>query len=114
MVYDHRLPFSFFEHPAVKAFLQRLRPAYYPPQRYQLNQRLLEQCYKDIKKEVKRYINSQDLLAILFDESNNVISDRVINIAVIIKRGAFYYKNINLNAETISTEFSAELIERKL
>jgi hypothetical protein len=59
-------------------------------------------------------MDSQDLLAISFDESSNVTSDRVMNIAVTIERGAFYYENINLGAKTVSTEFSAELIERKL
>jgi hypothetical protein len=36
------------------------------------------------------------------------------NIIVIIKRGAFYYENINLSAETMSAEFSVELIKRRL
>jgi hypothetical protein len=60
MVYDYGLFLGFFDYPAVKAFLYRLRPAYHSPNRNQLDLKLLDQYYKDIKKEVKDYIDSQD------------------------------------------------------
>jgi hypothetical protein len=60
MVYNYGLPLGFFDYPAVKAFLYRLRPAYHPSNRNQLYLKLLDQCYKDTKKEVKDNINSQD------------------------------------------------------
>jgi hypothetical protein len=114
MVYNCGLSLGFFEHPAVKAFLYRLRPAYYPPNRNQLDSKLLDQCYEDTKKEVEDYIDSQGQLAISFDESNNVASDRIMNIAITTERGAFHYKNIDLGAATISSEFCAEKIENRL
>lgn len=36
------------------------------------------------------------------------------NIALIIPRGAFYYENIDLGARTISTEYCADIVEKKL
>jgi hypothetical protein len=42
MVYDASLPLQFFEYPAVKAFFNRLPPAYYLPTRSRLDGTLLD------------------------------------------------------------------------
>jgi hypothetical protein len=51
---------------------------------------MLDEAYNIIKKEVDKYLNSQDYLNITFDKTSNVASQRVINIIIIIDRGAFY------------------------
>jgi hypothetical protein len=56
MIYNIGLPFSFFEHSSVKAFLKHLQPAYVPSTRHYLANILLKDCYKAIKTEVKEYI----------------------------------------------------------
>ena len=114
MIYDAGLPLSFFEHPSVKAFLKRLQPAYTPPTRLRLSGTLLEKSYEATKTEVEDYINTQQLLSVSFDESNNVSSDRIMNIALTTPRGAFYYENIVLGSATVSAEFCAEKIEQRL
>jgi hypothetical protein len=114
MVYDCGLPFRFFEHPSVKAFLSRLRPAYRPPSRGRLDDTLLQDCYEATKQEVEEYVDTQELLAVSFNESNDTASHRVMNIALTTPRGAFYYESIDLGAATVSGEFCAEKIELKL
>jgi hypothetical protein len=114
MVYDCSLSLGFFEHPSVIAFLKRLQPAYSPPPRSRLDDKLLEDCYKATKTEVEDYIDTQELLSISFDESNNVSSDRIMNIAVTTPHRAFYYENISLRGITVSGEFCATKIEQKL
>jgi hypothetical protein len=43
-----------------------------------------------------------------------VISDRIINIVIIIERGAFYYKNIDLSTATVNAKFYVKKIENRL
>jgi len=43
-----------------------------------------------------------------------VASDRIINIVITIERGAFYYKNIDLDAAIISNKFCVEKMEIRL
>jgi hypothetical protein len=57
MIYDAGLPLSFFEHPAVKAFLHRLRPAYNLPSRARLSTTLLKDSYQSVRQEVKEYLD---------------------------------------------------------
>jgi hypothetical protein len=57
MVYDTGLPLNFFEYTSVKAFFQQLRPAWHTPSRDMLSESLLEDVYKDTKKEVDSYLN---------------------------------------------------------
>ena len=64
-------------------------------------------------KEVEAYIDGQDLLAISFDESSNVESDRIMNIAIATERGAFHYESIDLGTATVSAEFNAEIIGKR-
>jgi hypothetical protein len=57
MIYDADLALSFFEHPAVKAFLHRLRPAYNLPSRVRLSTTLLKDSYQSVRQEIKEYLN---------------------------------------------------------
>jgi hypothetical protein len=113
MIYEAGLPLSFFEHFAVQAFLHRLRPAYKPPPRSRLSCALLEDSYRSVKEEVEKYLDKQDNLCISFDESNDVASNRIMNISITTERGAFYHKNIDLGANKVSAEFCAERIEQE-
>lgn len=58
MVYDAGLSLQFFEHPAVKAFLSHLRPAYHPPGRKRLSTTLLDDTFAAVQKEVDKYIDT--------------------------------------------------------
>jgi Protein of unknown function (DUF 659) len=62
---------------------------------------------------VEEYLEKQDNLYISFDESNDVANNRIMNISITIKRGAFYYKNIDLDAITVSAELCAEKIKQQ-
>jgi hypothetical protein len=113
MIYEAGLPLSFFEHFAVQAFLHRLRPAYKPPLRSRLSTTLLENSYGSVKEEVDKYLEKQDNLCLSFDESNDIASNRIMNISITTERGAFYHENIDLGATIVSAEFCAEKIEQE-
>jgi hypothetical protein len=90
MIYDTGLSFVFFKHPSMQEFLRNLRPGYITPTSTRLNGEMLEEAYNTVKKKVDKHLNSQDHLNIAFDKTSNVASQRVINIVIIIDRGAFY------------------------
>jgi len=113
MIYDVGLPLTFFERPAVKAFLHRLRPAYNLPSRVRLSTELLEDSYQSVRQEVEEYLDKQDNLCISFDESNDIASNRIMNIAIITDRGAFYDQNVDIGAAKATAEFCFEKIEQR-
>jgi hypothetical protein len=111
MIYKAGLPLGFFDHFAVRAFFHRLRPAYKLLCRKRLSIILLDESYRSVKVEVKEYFEKQDNLYLSFDESNDVINNRIINISVTTERGAFYYKNIDLSATAVIAEFYTKKIK---
>jgi hypothetical protein len=113
MVYDAGLALGFFEHPAVKAFLHRLRPAYNLPSRVRLSTTLLEDSYQSVRQEVEEYLDKQGNLCISFDESNDIASNRIMNIAITTDRGAFYDQNIDIGAIKVTAEFCVDQIEQR-
>jgi hypothetical protein len=110
MIYDTGLPFVFFEHSSVQAFLRNLRPGYTTPISTRLYGGMLEKAYNTVKKKVDKHLNSQDHLNITFDKTSNVVSQRVINIAVTTDRGAFYDQTITLNTITVNSEYAADTV----
>jgi hypothetical protein len=113
MIYDAGLPLNLFSHPAVQAFLHRLRPAYDPPSRQRLSSILLNESYQSTKVKVEQYLNTQDNLCISFDESSDIPSNRIMNVAVITERGAFYDQNIDIRTAKVSTEFCIKQITKR-
>jgi hypothetical protein len=113
IIYDANLPLTFFEHPAVKAFLHRLRPAHNLPTRARLSTTLLKDSYQSVRQEVEEYLDKQDNLCISFDESNDIASNRIINIAITTDRGAFYDQNIDIEAVKATAKFCIEKIKQR-
>jgi Protein of unknown function (DUF 659) len=111
MIYDVGLPLTFFERPAVKAFLHRLRPAYNLLSRVRLSTELLKNSYQSVRQEIKEYLDKQNNLYISFDESNDIASNRIINIAIITDRDAFYNQNIDIGAVKATAKFYIEKIK---
>jgi hypothetical protein len=111
MIYNASLPLNFFEQPAIKAFLYRLRPAYNLPCRVRLSTELLEDSYQSVRQEVEEYLDKQDNLCISFDKFNDIASNRIINIAIITDRGVFYNQNIDIEAAKATAKFYIEKIK---
>jgi hypothetical protein len=111
MIYNANLPLTFFEHPAVKAFLYRLRPAYNLPTRARLSITLLKDSYQSVWQKVEEYLDKQDNLYISFDKSNDIASNKIINIAITTDKGAFYDQNIDIEAVKATAEFYVEKIK---
>jgi hypothetical protein len=114
MVYQCGLPFTFFERPAVQAFLHELRPAYKPLSSYTVSHSGLESAYQAIKSEVDRIIKEEEHINICFDGGSDLTHNRLLNISIGTKRGTFFYTNINLGAATADSEFQAERIIQEI
>lgn len=113
-LYEANLPFNLFEHPAAKRFFNKLRPSYTPPSAYRIANSLLDESYKKVKETVDAIIDEEEALGVVFDETTNVISDRVLNISITTSRGAFYYHNLILPPETASSSLLTNLVVESL
>ena len=114
LIYESNLPFTTFDHQAMKGFLYKLNPAYKAPSAYRLANNLLDQVYENVKKDVDTVIDEEEMLGVTFDESSNVINDRVLNIAITTGRGAFYYHNVILPPETANSELLTDIVVKSL
>ena len=87
-----------------------MNPAYIAPSAYRLANGLLDQIYDEVKDEVDALIAEEEHLGVTFDETTNIISDRVLNVTLTTKFGAFYYHNAILPPETASAELIIEAV----
>ena len=88
-------PFSLFEHSAWDAFFAEGIPGFKPPDRKAVT-RLLPTIYKSYRDEVLKKLRVAPRLNLIFDASDNIASNRIINIAVQIPNGAaFYWKTFD-------------------
>jgi hypothetical protein len=92
MVFQAGLPFNFFEKPEVIAFLRVLNSAYVPPKATHLKTTMLDNTWKAVK------INHQ----------------RICNISVTTRKGAFYYHNASLGPDTAGAAYTAEKVTEAL
>jgi hypothetical protein len=114
MVYQAGLPFGFFEKPEVLAFLRALNSAYVPPKRDVLATTMLDKAWQSVKKEVDAEIDKEDELNVCFDGATNINHQRICNLSVVTRRGAFYYHNASLGPDTAGSVYTAEKITEAL
>ena len=85
-------PFTLYETPTMKRALHRLNPAYKPPNRQAIAQRLLDNAYEETKNSTNNLILSLPSLNIVSDESNNINGARIANISIHHPSiGSFHY-----------------------
>jgi Protein of unknown function (DUF 659)/hAT family C-terminal dimerisation region len=113
-IYENNLPFTTFEKYPMTKLLFRLNSAYKPPTAFELANSLLDEVYKTVKEEVDTIIDDEECLGVTFDETSNVNSERILNITIFTRRGIFYYLNLVLPAETLSSQRTTEIVYEKL
>jgi hypothetical protein len=114
MVFQAGLPFNFFEKPEVIAFLRVLNSAYIPPKTTFLKTTMLDNTWKAVKKEVDAEIEKEEQLNVCFDGSSNINHQRIYNISVTTRKGAFYYHNASLGLDTAGAAYTAEKVTEAL
>jgi hypothetical protein len=75
---------------------------------------MLDNTWKTVKKEVDLEINEEEELNVCFDKALNINHQRIYNISVITKEGAFYYYNTSLGPDTAGAAYTAENITEAL
>lgn len=113
-VYECNLPFTIFEKEPLLKLHHCLNPAYRPPTASQLANSLLDEVYSSIKAEVDTLIDAEEALGVTFDETSNVNSERILNITISTRQGIFYYLNLVLPPETMSSQVTTEIVYKAL
>jgi hypothetical protein len=113
-VYECNLPFTIFEKEPLLKLHHCLNPAYRPSTASQLANSLLEKVYSTVKEEVDNLIDVEEALGVTFNETSNVNSERMLNITISTRHGIFYYLNLVLPPETISSQITTEIVYKTL
>ena len=108
MIYETGLPFTWFERPAVKAWLQKLQPAWTLPGETLFRTTYLDNEYIKVKSEIDNIIDQDRNLAITIDDTSNVYQNHISNILVATDKGTFYYHNAIINGDTQTVEISTQ------
>jgi hypothetical protein len=114
MIYQAGLSFNFFEKPEVLAFLRSINSAYVPLNRSYLAIIILDTTWQAVKDKVDTEINKKDQLNVCFNESSNINYQRICNISVTIKKGAFYYHNTALGPDIAGAVYTADKVIKAL
>jgi hypothetical protein len=113
-VYADARPFTLYECPAMKEFLFELDPAYKPPSADLLANKLLDELYTNTKEQVDTEIRAAQQWNVVFDESEDIQHNRIINLVICVASGAFFYGEYILGSATASAEFLRDWLIEKL
>jgi hypothetical protein len=97
-------PLDTFDSKHTRQLFEALNPGFRPPSRYQLTGPLLTAVYEEYKVKVQERFSRTNNLNIIFDASENINGQRVLNICVNIHNDVSYYWK---TLDTFSTEMTA-------
>jgi hypothetical protein len=98
----------------VIAFLRALNSAYVPPKTTFLKITMLDNTWKALKKEVDAEIKKEEQLNVCFDGFSNINYQRIYNISVTTRKGAFHYHNASLGLDIAGAAYIAEKVTEAL
>ncbi|EXK77485.1 hypothetical protein FOQG_17798 [Fusarium oxysporum f. sp. raphani 54005] len=94
-VFTSGKPYSLYEEPETLKLLQMLNSAYEPPDRNRVAS-FLDPVYLDYQQRVKALLDEAPHLNVIFDASDDISSNRIINISIEIPSSvAFYWTTID-------------------
>jgi hypothetical protein len=107
-------PFSLFEQPSMRAFLQRVNPLYTPPDRHTISGTIIPRYYKALRSRILDDLRRVRYLNITFDESTNINNERTFVITITTPTRSWFLslqnmKNRQLDADTIADEVFQQL-----
>jgi hypothetical protein len=99
--------FSLFEDKYIRGFIQSVSGnTYTPPGRDNISGKELNGLYNELIEEVTSKLASQNTFHFILNESNNVSSNRIINLSVHCPRlSSFFIGNTNTFAITLNITF---------
>ncbi|KAL7755610.1 hypothetical protein ACKLNR_005330 [Fusarium oxysporum f. sp. zingiberi] len=104
-------PYTTFEDSGMIEFIQMLNPAYKPPSGDRIAT-ILPEVYQDYRVQVKEILDDADHLNVIFDASDDISSNRIVNISISIPNSVtFYWKTVNTRNEEHTALNTIRLIQ---
>ncbi|KFA56461.1 hypothetical protein S40293_10252 [Stachybotrys chartarum IBT 40293] len=104
-------PYTIFEDSGMVEFIQMLNPAYKPPSGDRIAS-ILPEVYQDYRVQVKEILDDADHLNVIFDASDDISSNRIVNISISIPNSVtFYWKTVNTRNEEHTALNTIRLIQ---
>ncbi|RKK20269.1 hypothetical protein BFJ65_g6967 [Fusarium oxysporum f. sp. cepae] len=104
-------PYTTFEDSGMVEFIQQLNPAYKPPSGDRIAT-ILPEVYQDYRVQVKEILDDADHLNVIFDASDDISSNRIVNISISIPNSVtFYWKTVNTRNEEHTALNTIRLIQ---
>jgi hypothetical protein len=108
IVMDNR-PFTLFEQPSMRTFLERVNPLYKPPSAETIRTDIIPRYYKNLRSQILGELRRTRYLNITFDESTNINHERCFVLTITTPTKSWFYslrnmKNMELNALNIADE----------
>ena len=111
MIYCDGRPFNLFDSKPATTFLKTLHPLFQPPTTKQLASNLLEEVFNEYKAKVKERLSRCNRLNIVFDASENINSQRVLNVCVHVPGDvAYYWTTLNTGSMALTAANHALLL----
>jgi len=107
-------PFTLFEDEDMKAFCKGMNAAYKPPCRQKIAGELLDSQYLDIKRDIDAFLNHQNCLNVITDESTNINHCRICNISIHTLVGALHYISEDIGAQRTDANAYAAWLTKHL
>jgi len=107
-------PFTVYDNPFGKKFLQTLNPAYKPPSRKLLSGQLLDSVFSVVKARTDEIIAAMPNINVTTDESSNIRGARICNISIHSDSGSLHYVSEDIRAKQMGAVANAEWLRSHL
>jgi hypothetical protein len=90
-IFHTALPFSIFDNPEMKAFVNMLDPSFQIPSRTTISTDILDNVYFAVKSKVDKELEAAQFLNLTTDESADTLNRRIMNLSVVTENRKAYY-----------------------
>jgi hypothetical protein len=104
VVYMGARPFSLFDHPYMKVFVDLLSEYLYTaPNRNRISTDLLDEVYLEVRGKVLALLEEQEYLQFVLDKSPDLNHRRMVNLSVVLPNfGSFYLENDHVGEKALT------------
>jgi hypothetical protein len=113
-IFMNNRPFSLFEQPAMRKFIQLLAPTYTPPDRHYISDVLLPQYYTTLECRFFEELRRIRYLNISVDESTNINNERVFVMTITTPTKSWFYSLQNMGSLKLDAVTIVEVIMKQL
>jgi len=93
-------------------FINKLKPSYKPPTRYQLAGSILEETYGSLKAHINTFITQQpDQMTLVSDGWSNTRGESIINYLLVTEKDAIFLKSVATGKDHHTGEYIADGLE---